>query len=135
MKTFIQYGFSPQIWPKNLLNKWFYFLPLPLLPIFSVAHILSILCCNHSCKLCDGTPPQYDKKRVKFRPGSEIFLGFAQETQGNPKKNEENSYSILWKTNTGFLTGFWGFGIFLDRIFGDFWRILGVIFGGFLEAF
>lgn len=26
-------------------------------------------------------------------------------------------------------------GIFLDSISGDFWSILGVIFGGFLEAF
>ena len=43
--------------------------------------------------------------------------------------------SIVWKTNTGFLTRFLGFGIFLDRIFCFFLRIFGVIFGGFFGTF
>ena len=44
-------------------------------------------------------------------------------------------YSIVWKQNPGFLTRFCGSGIFLGRIFGDFWRIFGAIFGGFLGRF
>ena len=31
----------------------------------------------------------------------------------------------------GFLTGCLGFGIFLDRLLGDFWRILGDVLEGF----
>ena len=45
------------------------------------------------------------------------------------------TYSIVWKKNPRFLTRFLGFGIFLGRILGDFWRISGVIFGGFLGTF
>ena len=44
-------------------------------------------------------------------------------------------YNVVWKKNTGFLVGFLGFRIFLDRIFGDFWRIFGAIFGGFWGTF
>ena len=35
----------------------------------------------------------------------------------------------------GFLARFLASGIFLDRFFGDFWRISGALFGGFLEDF
>ena len=44
--------------------------------------------------------------------------------------------------NTGFLTGFWGFSMFLNRLFGfledfggDFWRILGDVLEGFWYSF
>ena len=61
-----------------------------------------------------------------------FFLGFLNHFL---RFGWHRNYSIVWKQNPGFLTRFLGFGIFLGRIFGDFWRILGVIFGGFLEAF
>ena len=40
--------------------------------------------------------------------------------------------TVLYGKQSGFLIRFLGFGIFLGRIFGDSWKILGVIFRGFL---
>ena len=65
------------------------------------------------------------------------FLQFSCKSQGGITSYDQtiNKVTVLYGKNTRFLTRFWRFDIFLGRILGDFWRILGVIFGGFLEAF
>ena len=126
---------------------------------FVSRYFYSYQCPGNVREISGKSPGDFRKISGRFRKNYGQFLeisgnrfrtfpGHFQQFSGNvfnllfnfPKLRKpilgtiQTIYSLVWKKYRIF-DQILGFGIFLGRILGNFWRIFWVTFGGFLEVF